>query len=74
MLHTEQGHTSVTLRKRYKKTKTTHYRKGSGMLLYSVANIKTKERNPGRGRGQTWARHGHSLLGLENGPEEGKLI
>lgn len=44
------------------------------MLLYSVANVKTKERNPGRGRGQTWARHGHFLLGLENGPKEGKLI
>lgn len=44
------------------------------MLLYSVANVKTKEWNPGRGRGQTWARHGHSLLGLGNGPKEGKLI
>lgn len=29
MLHIEQGQTSVTLRKRYKKTKTTHCRKGS---------------------------------------------
>lgn len=44
------------------------------MLLYSVAKVKTKEWNPGRDRGQTRARQGHSLLGLGNEPKEGKLI
>ena len=55
-LHMEQRQTTVTLRKRYKKTKTTHCRKGSWMLLYSVVKVKNKPVDgiPGRGEGQTW--------------------
>lgn len=47
---------TVTLRKRYKKTKTTHCRKGSWMLLYSVVKVKNKTVDGilGRGEGQTW--------------------
>lgn len=56
LLHMEQRQTSVTLRKRYKKTKTTHCRKGSCLLLYSVVKVKNKTVDGilGRGEGQTW--------------------
>ena len=60
MLHIEQRQTAVTLRKRYKKTKTTHCRKGSWMLLYSVVKVKTKQNcrwHPVKRRGADLDRH-----------------
>lgn len=42
----------MTLRNRYKKTETTHCRKGSWMSLYSVVKVKNKcEWHPGKSRG-----------------------
>lgn len=62
-LHTEQGQTSATLRKRYKKTKTTHCRKGSWMVLHSAAKEKQNATtqngkwHPGQSRGADLDRH-----------------
>ena len=53
VLHIEQGQTSVTLRKRYKKTRTAHCRKGSWMLLYSVGKVENKTMASWESGGQT---------------------
>lgn len=80
MLHIEQGQTSVTLRKRYKKTKTTHCRKGSQMLLYNVVKVKNENKTNvncilGKVEGQTWTDTQSFTAGRgEMGIKKGKLI
>lgn len=77
MLHTEQGQTSVTLRKGIKRPKPPTVERTLGcLLLYSVVKVKSKcECILGRAEGQTWTDTSLLTAGRgEMGIRKGKLI